>query len=166
MLWEVYNYLGSKIPDPVSAVLFRVKSKPFQLPALESSLLEDAYQEFELLGYPVSLDMFDLLKTKYRGEVMARQLKALVGSTVKMVGQYVCEKTVRTKNNKKMWFGTFLDKDGDFFDTVHFPTHAPAYPFKGKGCYLISGKVVEDFGFPAIEVYQFAKLPILDHPVL
>jgi len=166
LLWEVYNYLGSKPPEPPAAVLFRTKTKPFQLPELESSLLEDAYQEFELLSYPVSLDMFDLLKTTYRGAVMAQDLKAHIGHVVKMVGQYVCEKTVRTKNNKKMWFGTFLDKKGDFFDTVHFPTHSPVYPFKGKGCYLISGKVVEDFGLPSIEVHQFAKLPIVDHPVL
>jgi len=166
LLWEVYNYLGSKPPEPPSAVLFRTKTKPFQLPELESSLLEDAYQEFELLSYPVSLDMFDLLKTTYRGAVMAQDLNAYMGRVVKMVGQYVCEKTVRTKNNRKMWFGTFLDKKGDFFDTVHFPTHTPVYPFKGKGCYLISGKVVEDFGFPSIEVLQFAKLPIMDHPVL
>ncbi|MEJ5963610.1 DNA polymerase III subunit alpha [Pedobacter immunditicola] len=166
LLWEVYNYLGSKTPEPPSAVLFRSNSKPFQLPELESSLLEDAYQEFELLGYPVSLDMFDLLRTTYRGAVMAKDLKAHRGKVVKMVGQYVCEKTVRTKNNKKMWFGTFLDHRGDFFDTVHFPTHTPVYPFKGKGCYLISGTVVEDFGFPGVEVLQFAKLPIMDHPVL
>ena len=166
LLWEVHNYLGSKAPEPPSAVLFRSKSKAFQLPELESSLQEDAYQEFELLGYPVSLDMFDLLKTTYRGAVMAQDLKAHIGQVVKMVGQYVCEKTVRTKNNRKMWFGTFLDVKGDFFDTVHFPTHTPVYPFKGKGCYLISGKVVEDFGFPSVEVLQFAKLPIIDHPML
>jgi DNA-directed DNA polymerase III PolC len=166
LLWEVYSYLGSKVPDPPSAALFRIKSKPFQLPELESSLLEDAYQEFELLGYPVSQNMFDLLKTKYRGDVMALELKAYVGKVVKMVGQYVCEKTVHTKNNRKMWFGTFLDSKGEFFDTVHFPTHTPVYPFKGKGCYLILGKVVEDFDFPSLEVLQFAKLPIVAHPVL
>ncbi|MET3113760.1 DNA-directed DNA polymerase III PolC [Pedobacter sp. CG_S7] len=166
LLWEVYNYLGSKIPDPPSAVLFQLKSKPFQLPELTSSLLEDAYHEFELLGFPLSLGMFDLLKTKYRGEVMAKDLSACFGKTVKMVGQYVCEKTVRTKNNKKMWFGTFLDRQDNFFDTVHFPTHTPFYPFKGKGCYLILGKVVADFGFPSVEVLQFAKLPIVDHPIL
>jgi DNA polymerase-3 subunit alpha len=64
-----------------------------------------------------------------------------------------------------MWFGTFLDAEGEFLDTVHFPNNTPAYPFRGKGCYLILGKVVEDFGCPAIEVEKFAKLPIRDNPV-
>ncbi|RDC56658.1 hypothetical protein DU508_05455 [Pedobacter chinensis] len=73
---------------------------------------------------------------------------------------------MHTKNNKKMWFGTFLDADGDFFDTTHFPNSTPNYPFLGAGCYLILGNVVEDFGFPSIEVQKFAKLPIADNPVI
>jgi DNA polymerase-3 subunit alpha len=89
-----------------------------------------------------------------------------VGQTVRMVGRYVCEKTVHTKNNKKMWFGTFLDADGDFFDTTHFSNNTPVYPFRGAGCYLIMGKVVEDFGFPSIEVVKFAKLEIVGNPIM
>ncbi|MDM8175967.1 hypothetical protein QT327_16700 [Olivibacter sp. 47] len=65
-----------------------------------------------------------------------------------------------------MWFGTFLDVNGCFFDTTHFPNSTPIYPFRGKGCYLIEGKVVVDFGFPSIEVARFAKLPIKDNPVM
>ena len=65
-----------------------------------------------------------------------------------------------------MWFGTFLDADGNFFDTTHFPNTTTGYPFRGAGCYLIMGKVVEDFGFPSIEVLKIAKLPILGNPVM
>ncbi|MGY3212417.1 hypothetical protein [Mucilaginibacter sp. HD30] len=83
-----------------------------------------------------------------------------------MVGRYVCEKTVRTKNNQNMWFGTFLDVEGNFFDTVLFPNNTPAYPFRGQGCYLISGKVVAEYGCASLEVQQFAKLPILGNPVM
>jgi len=110
--------------------------------------------------------MFDLLKTAYRGQARTNDLKAYIGQTIKLVGHYVYEKTVHTKNNKKMWFGTFLYPDGNFFDTTHFPNNTPSYPFRGPGCYLISGRLVEDFGFPSIEVFQFAKLPILSNPVM
>lgn len=65
-----------------------------------------------------------------------------------------------------MWFGTFLDADGEFFDTTHFPNNTPLYPFRGAGCYLIKGKVVEDFWFPSIEVVKFAKLEIQGDPVM
>lgn len=67
---------------------------------------------------------------------------------------------------QKMWFGNFLDVEGDFFDTVHFPNTTPTYPYRGQGCYLIQGKVVEEYGFASLEVYKFAKLPILENPVM
>ena len=54
---------------------------------------------------------------------------------------------------------TRLDQ-GEFFDTTHFPQSLKHYPFKGYGVYLIFGKVVEEFGFPSIEVEKLAKLPI------
>ena len=165
LLWEVYSYLGHKQKKINAAELFNIESKAYSLPALENSALEDAYVELELLGYPLNFEMFDFLKTSYRGEVMAADLSKNVGKTVRMVGNYVCEKTVHTIKNTKMWFGTFLDVNGDFFDTIHFPNTTPVYPFKGKGCYLILGKIVEDFGFPSVEVLKFAKLEIHMNPV-
>ncbi|RYE27149.1 MAG: hypothetical protein EOP45_02155 [Sphingobacteriaceae bacterium] len=35
---------------------------------------------------------------------------------------------------------------------------------RGVGCYLIYGKIVEDFGFCSIEVEKFAKLAIENDP--
>ncbi|WP_395625869.1 DNA polymerase III subunit alpha [Daejeonella sp.] len=165
LLWEVHNYLGSKTVPKQNTELFHTEAKEFFLPELESSGVEDAYNELELLGFPLSMDMFDLLKTSYRGDIMADGLSKNIGKTIRTVGNYVCEKPVRTKNNKKMWFGTFLDNEGNFMDTIHFPVSTPAYPFRGKGCYLIEGKVVDDFGSPGIDVKKFAKLGIRDNPV-
>jgi len=48
-----------------------------------------------------------------------------------------------------------------FFDTVHFPQSAKQYPFKGRGVYLMKGRIVEEFGFPSIEVEKMAKLPFV-----
>lgn len=166
LLWEVHLLFASKVKPNKHAELFELAHKDYAMPELINSALEDAYHELELLGFPLSLSMFDLLKTSYRGEVMAKGLGAQVGKLVRMVGLYVAEKTVHTKNNKKMWFGTFLDAKGDFFDTVHFPNSTPVYPFRGAGCYLIEGRVVEDFGFPSVEVLKFAKLPIAQNPIM
>ena len=166
LLWEVHNYLGSKPAEKPVNELFAIPAKAYKLPQLLNTCLEDAYNELELLGYPLSLSMFDMLQTDYRGDVMAKSMKAMLGKTVRMVGNYVCEKTVRTKNNKLMWFGTFLDAEGNFFDTTHFPNNTPSYPFRGKGCYLIEGKIVQDFDFPSIEVQRFAKLDIMPNPVV
>ena len=58
-----------------------------------------------------------------------------------------------------MNFGTWLDREGTFFDTVHFPPVLKQYPFKGKGIYELKGKVVEDFGVPSIEIFSMIKIP-------
>lgn len=166
LLWEVHALLGNKVKKVQHAGLFQTEIKKYHLPAMDHTLLEDAYHELELLGFPLTMSMFDMLQTSYRGDLRTSSLIKHLGQTVKMVGLYVCEKTVHTKNNKKMWFGTFLDADGNYFDTTHFPNSTPAYPFRGAGCYLLLGKVVEDFGFPSIEVIKFAKLPISGNPVM
>jgi DNA-directed DNA polymerase III PolC len=166
LLWEAHTMLGQKAKPSPHAELFHMQAKQYILPDLVNTKLEDAYHELELLGFPLTLSMFDLLKTAYRGDIRTNELIKYVGQTVRMVGLYVCEKTVHTRNNKKMWFGTFLDVDGNFFDTTHFSNNTPVYPFRGTGCYLILGKVMEDFGFQSIEVIKFAKLEIQGNPVM
>lgn len=166
LLWDIHMMLGGKVKPRNDSELFILEPKNYTMPELVNTSQEDAYHELELLGFPITLSMFDLLKTQYRGDLRTKELIKYLGQTVKMVGLYVCEKTVHTKNNKKMWFGTFLDADGNFFDTTHFPNSTPTYPFRGTGCYLILGKVVQEFGFPSVEVIKFAKLPIIENPVM
>jgi DNA polymerase-3 subunit alpha len=145
-----------------SVALFSSALPEWEIPKLEYNKIEDAYDEMELLEFPVTLTAFDLLKTKNRGECMAKDLMKFSGKKIRILGNYVTYKWVRTIKNDTMAFGTFLDEEGNFFDTTHFPPSLKAYPFSGNGVYLILGKVVEDFGFPSIEVEKMAKLPI--HP--
>ena len=166
LLWEVYLLMGAKLKRTKETELFTVESKNYSLPVLTNTALEDTYHELELLGFPVTMTSFDLLQTDYRGEIYANDLINHLGQQVKMVGWYVCEKTVRTKTGKLMWFGSFLDVEGNFFDTVHFPNTTKEYPFTGAGCYLIYGNVVEEYSFASIEVLKFAKLPIHINPVI
>ena len=63
-----------------------------------------------------------------------------------------------------MDFGTFIDRDGEFLDTVHFPPVAKKYPFRGRGIYRIVGRVVEEFGFYSIEVVSMEKEKYIDDP--
>ena len=57
-----------------------------------------------------------------------------------------------------MSFGTFLDANLNWLDTVHFPESFQKYPIQGKGFYRITGQVVEEFGFSSIEVTQMKKV--------
>jgi len=133
-------------------------------PKLEQSVLGDAWDEIELIGFPVSLTAFDMLQTNFRGELMAKEIMSHIGQKVRMLGHLVTIKYVRTVRKEIMHFGTFIDVQGEFFDTVHFPPSLKLYPFRGDGIYLILGKVVEEFGFPSIEVEKMAKLPIQANP--
>jgi len=163
LLWEAHALLNKSKPQP-AARLFETRAKEYKLPQFEMSELEDAYDEIELLGWCVSTTMFDMLCTDFRGEVKASQLLGNVGSTVRVVGDFVTAKYVPTARKETMAFGSFLDQEGNFFDTIHFPPSFRAYPFKGRGAYLIKGRVVEEFGFPGIEVEKMARLPIKADP--
>ena len=60
-----------------------------------------------------------------------------------------------------MHFGTFFDAGGEFIGTIHFPQSAEQYPFKGRGVYLMKGRIVEEFGFPSVDVEKMVKLPFI-----
>ncbi len=141
-----------------------VAPKRFTLPVLEQNILTDVYDEIELLGFPVTYSYFDLLVTKFRGDILAHEMAANVGKTIRMLGLLVTIKYVRTIKKEWMHFGTFIDVNGRFFDTVHFPKAVTQYPFRGDGVYLVKGKIVEEFGFPSMNVDQMAKMPLQPDP--
>lgn len=158
-MWEAHFLLAGHTKRQPVPTIFEAEERQFQLPPLHDNALEDAYDEMELIGFPVTLSYFDMLKTTYRGDTLACELIGKTGRKVRMVGDLVTIKYVHTVKKEWMHFGCFLDQKGEFFDTVHFPQTLQRYPFSGQGVYLIEGKVVEEFGFPSIEVDKLARLP-------
>jgi DNA polymerase-3 subunit alpha len=63
-----------------------------------------------------------------------------------------------------MYFGTFLDREGQWLDTVHFPPIAQAFPFKGRGIYQITGLITEEFECINVEVQTMVRLAIIEDP--
>jgi DNA polymerase-3 subunit alpha len=59
-----------------------------------------------------------------------------------------------------MHFGTFNDRAGQVFDTVHFPDVARNFPYRGRGFYLINGTVTEEFGVYVVQVSKMEKVPM------
>jgi len=159
LLWEAHLYFKKQSKQLSSPPLFESQSRIFNLPEFEHNNLNDAYDEIELLGFSVSMNNFDMLQTMFRGEIQAKDLKGKTGKTVRVTGRLVTTKYVWTVRKEIMQFGTFIDSAGEFFDTIHFPDSLKLYPFRGPGIYLIKGKVVEEFGFPSLEVEKMAKLP-------
>ncbi|MDX1348647.1 MAG: DNA polymerase III subunit alpha [Putridiphycobacter sp.] len=163
LIIEARKLLSSPANLTNEPLLFYAKSKPWTLPELEYSSLDDAFDEIEGIGFPVAITFFDLLRTKYRGDVMVADLPNYNEKVVKMVGYLISRKDVPT-NKGLMNFGTFIDYQGQYFDTTHFPDILKRYPFKGSGCYLLLGRVVVDFNFPSIEIMKMEKLPLLPDP--
>jgi len=164
LLWEAYSLQKTEFKRPKGQWLFHEEAKTYRMPVLESKLPEDAYDEIEFLGFPVSMSYFDLLQTSFRSETKARNLNHYVGKMVRMLGLLVTIKYVRTVKKELMNFATFLDDDGEMFDTTHFPDSLRSYPFRGNGIYLILGKVVDEFGYASIEVQKMAKMPFQPDP--
>jgi DNA polymerase III alpha subunit len=164
LLWGVHQLLRRTKPNGHHQALFPAPSREFRLPQLVHSGVEDAYDEMELLGWPVSMTLFDLVQTDFRGEIMARDMVNNIGKKVTMVGNLVTIKYVRTVKHEIMHFAAFLDAEGEFFDTVHFPPTLKAWPFRGDGVYQVTGKVVEEFGFPSLEAEKMVKLALKADP--
>ena len=159
LLWEAHMMMNKNKHEGVRP-LFSQPLRNFTLPALVSGTLDDAYDEIELFGFPVTVSWFDMLETSFRGEIQAREMIKHVGRKIRMVGHLVTIKYIKTIKREWMNFGCFIDAEGNFFDTTHFSQSLKNYPFKGSGTYLILGKVVEEFGFPSLEVEKLAKLPV------
>jgi DNA-directed DNA polymerase III PolC len=164
LLWQAKLLQGKSKSEPTSNTLFSVKRKQFELPQLTQSMLEDAYDEMELIDFPVSLSSFDMLQTKFRGEILARQMIENIGKKVRMLGNLATIKYVWTVKKEIMHFGTFLDSEGEFFDSVHFPPTLKNHPFKGRGVYLLLGTITEEFGFSSLTVDKMAKIPFVADP--
>ncbi|OXB23775.1 DNA polymerase III subunit alpha [Flavobacterium tructae] len=150
-------------PENRNLRLIQEPVKEYKLPTLERSLYEDAFDEIELLSFPVSCTVFDLLQTKYRGDIMARDLTACHKKQVRMLAYLISRKQVPTKKGT-MYFGTWIDHEGTYFDTAHFPDSLANYPFQGGGCYLLLGNVEVDYHFPTITITKMAKMPFIPDP--
>ena len=158
LMWEKNAVHNPAVKQAQYATFFDVEQEDYDLPILEEGKYEQAFDEMELLGFPLC-SPFTLLDGNISGNVINADLKNNLGRTVQILGYYVARKHVTTVNKRHMNFGTWLDTEGHFFDTVHFPPSLVRSPFTGRGCYLLKGKVVEDFGFPSIEVYTMERLP-------
>jgi DNA-directed DNA polymerase III PolC len=163
LLWEAHMLVNGR-NGPPAPTLFSTAVKKFTLPDLLSGDIEDAYDEIELLGFPVSMSWFDMLVTAFRGEIKASEMMSHIGRKVRMVGHLATVKYIKTVKNDWMNFGCFIDPGGNFFDTTHFSSSLKHYPFRGSGTYLMSGKVTEEFGYPSLEVEKLARLPVKSDP--
>ena len=168
LLWEAHHILKGHKQSAVPAAspsLFKgtVSSHDYKVPLLEQSALERAFDEIELLGFPLA-DPFLLADEPMDQGTTAIELPEKLGHFVIGYGYLVTVKDTKTQKGDRMNFATFIDQNGDFLDSVHFPNIAAQFPFRGKGLYKVQGRVVEEFGFYSIEASALYKLAVIPDP--
>ena len=163
LLWEAHMKVKKVVFEEAPATLFETAPVNYETPKLSSSKLEDAFDQIELLGYALC-NPFDLLVVQFSNSFRAKNLHQFKNQMICIEGYLVTVKKTRTSNGKQMYFGTFLDIDGDFLDTVHFPPVAEKFPFRGKGIYRLIGKVMEEFDCINIEISSMERLAIIEDP--
>ncbi len=158
--------------------LFITKVEELRLPELLHYPLADAYDELDLLGFPLC-DPFTLVNAAAGHEprasglspaqpvargpqpetILARQMSSCVGKKVQMFGYMIHVKATRTHSDQDMTFGSFIDTAGDLWDSTQFPDTAARFPFRGRGVYRLTGYVEEEFGHFSLRTQFMEKLP-------
>lgn len=163
LLWEAHMKINKVTFEEPSITLFKTEWVSYKTPTLISTDLENAFDQIELLGFPLC-NPFKLLHTPFSNPLRAEHLSRFIGKVVSIEGYLITTKKTNTSGGKQMYFGNFLDQDGDFIDTVHFPPVAKRFPFRGRGIYQVTGKVTEEFECINIDVIKMERLAIIEDP--
>jgi DNA polymerase-3 subunit alpha len=158
LLWEA-NFLQKKNQPALhgSKALFDEKPIEFKLPELADLPLDDLYDQMEIMGFTLT-NPFAMVNDDPQKYLLAKDLAANNGKEITVLVYFITRKHVVTKNHDQMFFGTFVDCELDWVDTVHFPDVARRYPLHTSGFYRVTGKVVEDFGVYSIEVHKLIQV--------
>lgn len=172
LMWEAHALYSNKKSPQQTEKLFIEPSKEYQLPDLEDSWLEIAHDERNLLGFSLT-NPFHMIKEapfphcpnmSHLSKVRNKHLQGMLHKFIVIEGYLVTIKPTRTTAGKEMNFGTWIDADGHYFDSVHFPPALKASPFNGRGVYRLWGKVTEDSGIFNVDVSRMSKLPYQSDP--
>ena len=158
LLWEAHFLLNKQPKKIIHQSLFKHKpNQNFSVPQLHYDKRNDLLDEMEILGFPLS-SPFELMTHQDVEGIKAADIPLNLGKEISIVGYLVTTKYAKTKQGQTMFFGTFLDEERNWIDTVLFPDVAAKFSFKGYGCYLIKGKVTKEFNFYTVEVISLEKL--------
>lgn len=163
LLWDAHFKLAKTLKKPNQIPLFKPNHKKFSIPDLRTTFLEEAFEQIELLGFPLC-SHFELLKEPPKNTYVERDFKNFRNKNILIYGYLVTIKQTKTSRGDMMYFGTFLDREGYFFDAVLFPPVAKIYSFHGLGVYALFGKVIEEFDVLSIEVSKMRKEAYITDP--
>ncbi|WP_040250211.1 DNA polymerase III subunit alpha [Psychroserpens mesophilus] len=163
LLWQAIFKLNANGIKSNQSKLFKIQHKEFKLPKLDNNWIENAYDEMELLGFPLC-DYFHLVNVEMKNGVLALDMKNHVNKNVLIYGSLVTTRYNKTYKGDLMRLSTFIDKNGCYFDAVHFTDVVEKYPINGLGVYACYGKITDRYDFYSMSVVWSKKLSIIPDP--
>ncbi|MGS2763772.1 DNA polymerase III subunit alpha [Sinomicrobium sp. M5D2P9] len=151
---------GKRTPQ---TLLFKPRHRNFKLPQLPSHPVEDAYDQLELLSFPLC-GYYALMDGEPKSRLVYKDFPDHLNKKILVYGAMVHTRTNTTSKGEVMRFTTMLDLEGNFFDCVHFPQAMDQTPIHGKGIYACYGTVTEEFGHYSLEVMATKKQPLKPDP--
>jgi DNA polymerase-3 subunit alpha len=145
------------------ARLFKTNHRKFNLPTLNTTFIEEAYDQTELLGFPLC-NYFDLMDDACQQSIKASELNTYINQNVLLYGVLVNTRFHKASNGKLLRFCTFVDREGHYFDTVHFTKVVDKFPIHGIGVYACYGKVTEEFDFCSLDIIWSKKMTLKPDP--
>ncbi len=163
LMWKAIFRLNANTTKTAQSKLFSPSHKQFQLPKIETNKIEDAYDQLELLGFPLC-GYFDLINEKLQTHEWASEMKNHVNKIILIYGSLVTTRFNKTSQGKLMRLSTFIDQKGDYFDAVHFTNVVHSYPVNGLGIYACYGKITHRFGFYSMNVIKSRRVGMVSDP--
>ncbi len=163
LLWKAIFKLNINGQKTNQSKLFKIEHKDYKLPKLNTCWLENAYDEMELLGFPLC-NYFHLVNDDISDGIVASEMKNYVNKNILIYGSLVTTRFNKTYKGKLMRLSTFIDKNGDYFDAVHFTDVVDKYPINGLGIYACFGKITDRFEFYSMSVVKSRKIGIKVDP--
>ena len=117
--------------------------------------------EVEILGFPLTVHPLDLYREAWEGLdiVRADEMGSHIGRRVSMIGWWVTNKMVYTKQEEPMAFISFEDRTA-MYETIFFPPAFRKYcsRFSPVRPYILKGVIEDDLGAVSLHVEEMRYL--------
>lgn len=163
LLWEAHLKVNKSISPASPSDLFRLTPKEYEIPTLSHTKEEAIFDQMELMNFPLG-SPFTIVRPDPTPFVLAKNLHRFENQNIWIKGYLIHAKKTTTSKGERMFFGTFLDENGEWLDTVHFPQIAAQFPFRGKGVYKVYGTVLMEYDCTNIQVISMEKMGIIEDP--
>jgi len=163
LLWNSIFKVNSNKEKTIQSKLFTLKHKNFVLPKFRTSWVENAYDEIELLGFPIC-SFFRLISHDISDGLLAENMSKNESKALLIYGELVTTRYNKTSKGELMRLSTFIDSKGKYFDVVHFSNTVNKYPINGMGIYSCYGTINKQFDFCSMTTIWSKKLSIIKDP--